>query len=90
MVPVDYHLVRAFVVSRLLLLYFMLIVTEPIDDGTSLALAGHSHYVNQEHLLQDTAVGADLETVSIRDDMGFDGTSSEILACKRIGFNCFM
>ena len=57
-----------------LILFFMLIVTE-------LLLASHFHYVNQECLLQDTMVGTHLKTLSIQDDMGFGGTSSEFLAC---------
>ena len=55
-------------------LFFVLIVTEP-------PLAGHFHYVNQECLLQDTMVGTHIETLSIQDDMGFGGMSSEFLAC---------
>lgn len=61
----------------------LIVTTELIDEGTSLPLAGQSHYVNQEHFLQDTnhstMVGAHLETDFIRDDIGFGGTSSEIL-----------
>ena len=46
--------------------------------------------MNQEHVLQDTMIGAAPETLSIQNGMGFGGTSSEILACKRIGINPFM
>ena len=55
-----------------------------------LPLDGLSHYMNQEHVLQDTMVGAAPETLSIQNGMVFGGTSSEILACKRIGINPFM
>jgi hypothetical protein len=82
MVPVDYYLVCAFKLL-ILTIFFMVIVTEPIVEGhgtsDSESLAGNSHYVDQERLLQDsddTQAAADLETVPIRDDMGFGGTSS--------------
>ena len=85
MVPVDYYLVCAFLAFLQVPSFFTLIFTEPIVEGTSLALARHSHYVNQESLLQKNTVAADLESVSIRDDMGFgaigSGMSSDSKSC---------
>ena len=54
--------------SPFYLLLFILFVTEP-------PLAGLSHYVNQERVLQDTMVGADPNSLSIQDSdgIGFGG-----------------